>query len=159
MWSILTPSSSSSFAFGKGNSARGAPREKGERVRSELDEERGDVGTKDEGCNVVTAALDDNGNNRVQSSTSRSLPRHRAAALHSRNLPTMDPSEALSAMKPVSREDCGGAAPSPPRPVSPHPHILPSPSPPTVQPLTPPSSPGTRGIAVQFKAISNFFHL
>ena len=38
-------------------------------VRSELDEERGDdAETKDEDCNVVvTAALDDNGNNSVQS--------------------------------------------------------------------------------------------
>ena len=139
---MLTPSSSSSFAFGRGKNAAGAPGEKGERARrSDLEERGDDVGPKDEDHNNVTTALDDNGNNRVQRSTSSSLPRHRAI-LHSRNL-----SEALSAMKPVSREDCGGAAlPSPP--VSP---CLPSPSssPPSVQPLTPPSSPGTRGISVR----------
>ena len=146
MWSILTPSSSSALAFGKGNSAGGAPSEKDEeRERSDLEEGRGDVETKDEDRNFVNAALDDNGNKRVQSSTFRSLPRHTVSTHHSRNLPTIDPSsEAPSTIKSASPLDCGGA--THPLPGSPR---QPSPSPPTLQPLTPPSSPGTRRISVQ----------
>ena len=102
----------------------------GDRARSGLVEGNGSVGTKEQNRDIV----DDNGNtSRPQSSPSRTFSHHRAAEIRSRDFPAL---EQTSSVKKV---------------VSPRPPSASTPTS-TLQPLTPPSSPGT---PITLQAVSN----